>query len=252
MAASMIFHWLLAASLISSVCAADPVSDARAAYETGRYPEAVRLAQAPANAGNAQAQVLMGLMYQHGRGVPADPRKAAEWYQKAAAQGDAAAQNNLGFLYERGAGVPQDFRQAKDWYERAARQGYPFAERNLAVLYETGRGVPHDPAEAFRWYRDAAEQGSRFAQYKLGELFERGSGAPRDLVEAYKWYSLAAAQGYSDSNFARLKLTLQMVREQVAEGARRATEFAPVEQPGLDAPPEPQVPVPNHETEAGR
>ncbi len=48
-----------------------------------------------ADAGNAQAQFNLGVMYVQGEGVPKDDAKAVKWYQKAAAQGHADAQFNL-------------------------------------------------------------------------------------------------------------------------------------------------------------
>jgi TPR repeat protein len=48
-----------------------------------------------AQAGDAEAQFNLGVMYDRGQGVPQDDVQAAEWYRKAAEQGHAAAQNNL-------------------------------------------------------------------------------------------------------------------------------------------------------------
>ena len=50
-----------------------------------------------ANAGEAEAQWLLGLMYEKGGGVPQDLAQAAQWYRKAAEQGNVAAQCSLGW-----------------------------------------------------------------------------------------------------------------------------------------------------------
>ena len=47
-------------------------------------------------------------MYGSGEGVPNDGAEAAKWYRKAADQGYAKAQHNLGVLYDHGYGVPKD------------------------------------------------------------------------------------------------------------------------------------------------
>ena len=39
-------------------------------------------------------------------------RKAVHWFTKSAEQGFAEAQNNLGVMYENGRGVPQNYRKA--------------------------------------------------------------------------------------------------------------------------------------------
>lgn len=43
---------------------------------------------------------------------------------RAAEKGDAASQVILGLMYAKGFGVPQDLARAKELWERAARRGY--------------------------------------------------------------------------------------------------------------------------------
>ena len=74
-----------------------------------------------------------------------------------AEDGDPQAQNNLGILYEHGEGVPEDDVQAAHWYRLAAEQGLALAQSNLGLMYDKGEGVPKDAAEAVRWFRLAAE-----------------------------------------------------------------------------------------------
>ena len=78
-----------------------------------------------AEAGNAEGQYLLGVMYAIGDGVPKDAAKAFEWQQKAAAQGNADAQYILGFMYADGQGVPKDSVLAHMW-------------TNIAVTSATG------------------------------------------------------------------------------------------------------------------
>ena len=68
--------------------------------------------RARAEAGDAEAQVDLGVMYFVGDGVPQDYAEAVRWYRLAADQGHARAQFNLGFMYATGDGVPQDGVQA--------------------------------------------------------------------------------------------------------------------------------------------
>lgn len=52
-----------------------------------------------AEAGDARAMTLLGLIYHLGEGVPQDLLVAHDWYLKAAAKGDGDAITNLGALY---------------------------------------------------------------------------------------------------------------------------------------------------------
>ena len=58
-----------------------------AAYERGHYEMAMYDFEQRAMQGDPIAQFCLGYMYKHGKGVPPNPRKAIEWYTKAAEQG---------------------------------------------------------------------------------------------------------------------------------------------------------------------
>ena len=73
-------------------------------------------------------------MYANGEGVPKDPAKAVELFQKAAEQGNVDAQNNLGVMYYAGEGVPRDETKAKEWFKKAAAQGNADAQANLDAM----------------------------------------------------------------------------------------------------------------------
>ena len=62
-----------------------------------------------AEAGDAELQLALGVMYEQGKGIRQDYTEAVRWYRKAAEeQGFAVAQYNLGRMYEQGKGVRQD------------------------------------------------------------------------------------------------------------------------------------------------
>jgi TPR repeat protein len=58
------------------------------------------------------------------------------WYLASAKQDFPTAQNNLGMMYEKGKGVPKDFKKAFFWYRKAAEQNLGKAQNNLALMYE--------------------------------------------------------------------------------------------------------------------
>jgi len=80
-----------------------------------------------AKSGDERAQYNIGLMYEHGRGVPKDPHRAFKWYQRAAERGAVPAQHNLGTMYAAGVAVKKDLVQAYKWFHIAAVAGFGLA-----------------------------------------------------------------------------------------------------------------------------
>jgi TPR repeat protein len=110
---------ILLAALIVAVAAAAPAG-AKSPKRNGAYGgSAVSIAHAAA-AGNANAQMRLGFMYEYGRGIPQDYLLAAYWYRRAAEQGNPRGQHLLGLMYDRGLGVPNDYVEAYKWLNLAA------------------------------------------------------------------------------------------------------------------------------------
>ena len=96
-------------------------------------PESAAL-RVEANAGDADAQLLLGFIYQYGRGVPQDYAQAVAWYRKAADQGFADAQYNLGLMYGNGQGVPEDYVEGYKWLNLAAFRAFSEKKRYAETL----------------------------------------------------------------------------------------------------------------------
>jgi TPR repeat protein len=157
---------------------------------------------AKAKAGDATAQIAVAEAYEFGRGVQDNPKKAAEWYLKAAEQGNADAEEMLGLAYFLNNGVPQDYAKAAEWWRKAAVQGKSTAAYMLAVEYQKGgQGINQDLAEAATWYRKAAELGDYHAEYSLALLYDIGNGVPQDQTQAVALYRDAAAKGDAGAQF---------------------------------------------------
>jgi hypothetical protein len=93
------------------------------AYDEARYAAAVEACRPLADDGLADAQAIMGVLYQNGQGLSQDYTQAALWYDRAARQGHANAQANLANLYRYGAGVPRDYVESWAWFDTAAGVG---------------------------------------------------------------------------------------------------------------------------------
>jgi TPR repeat protein len=157
--------------------------------------------KAKAEAGDANAQSILGFRYETGDGVLQDYTKAVQWYTKSAGQGDIVAQYNLALHFHDGLGVAQDYAEAAMWYRKVADQGFGAAQINLGNCYHNGQGVTQDDAEAVKWFRKAADQGYAKAQFNLGFCYDDGQGVTQDYAEAVKWYRKAADQGFPDAQF---------------------------------------------------
>jgi TPR repeat protein len=109
--------------------------------------------------------------------------------QAKAEAGDAEAQYLLGNRYYYGKGVAKDQTDGVKWYRKAAAQNYSKAQNKLGYCYESGEGVAKDLVEAVKWYRKAADLNDAGGQYNLGRCYYKGTGVPKDLVEGGKMAS---------------------------------------------------------------
>jgi TPR repeat protein len=100
-----------------------------AAYERGDFAAALREWRPLADEGSVEAQFNLGLLYYHGKGVPADPAEAHVWYLKAAEGGYARAQYRVAEMYENGDGIRKDLIQAHFWFRVAADRKYADAKK---------------------------------------------------------------------------------------------------------------------------
>ncbi|MBN8950122.1 MULTISPECIES: peptidoglycan-binding protein [unclassified Rhizobium] len=166
----------------------------------------------------------IGARYTDGRGVPADMKQAAAWYQLSADKGYAPAQYRLASMYEKGNGVDHDLAKAKQYYEQAANQGNASAMHNLAVLYASGTAGSQDYDSAASWFSRAADLGVSDSQFNLAILYARGNGVKQDLQESYKWFAIAAKSGDKDAAQKRDEVANAMKPADL-EGARAKVDL---------------------------
>jgi len=166
-----------------------------AAFKNKDFQLAYREWKESAEAGKAEAQFDLGVLYAQGLGVRRDLTQAAAWYRKSAEQGNAAAQFALGQLYSRGWGVPRDEADAIRWFQMANSVDSDGPPTDWAPV--EGYGMQRDPRQAAYWYRQAADKGHAEAQFNLGRLYSSGAGVKRDEEQAARWISASATQGYA-------------------------------------------------------
>lgn len=194
---------------------------------------------------NAQAQMVLGGMYEIGLGVARNDEKCAYWWQRASNNGHLNATKALGSMYFSGRGVPQDYAKAMQLYLKAAEGGHPHAIKYVALGYKRGMGLPQDDAKAAEWADKAAElggadstvvflesyesedtevrtdaeifaeflrqaeKGNSRAFFYVGAAYLSGIGTPQNYPEAVEWMRRAAEQNLS-AGLSGLGLLLQL------------------------------------------
>lgn len=148
-----------------------------------------------------------------------------------AEHGDANAQVLLGALFQDGCGTASSYSEAVKWYKSASEQGHPVAQVLLANRYQWGEGVRKDPNKTWELYQIAADQNYAEAFYGLATLHYFVSG-PKNLIEAYKWAKLAAAHlkglGHKHLVISMIGLCEQeMTADEIAEAKRLISEWIP-------------------------
>lgn len=180
---------------------------------------AIEYLRKSADLGFVPAQVVLGFMYETGFSVAREPRRAADWYKKAAQQGDPLAAWLLGRVIYLGEVPPLGVNDAVTWLERAASD--PFAQYLLGMI----KLQKHDYTQAAGLFQKASERGLPQAQYELGMLLQRGPGSvKRDRFEAYVWLLMAANAGYGNPELQSLESDLGATRTEEAKTTARQRE----------------------------
>jgi TPR repeat protein len=193
--ATRLGRWGWGVLLLAAVPAFADTAAGLAAFKSKDYLRAYKEWKAGAEAGQAEAQFDLGVLYAQGLGVQRDLNQAASWYRKSADQGNAEAQFALGQMYARGWGVPRDTADAIRWFQLSNSvdsDGPP-----TDWLSVEGYGIEKDPQQAAYWYQQAANSGHAEAQYFLGLFYAKGQGVKRDEEQAARWMSASASQGYA-------------------------------------------------------
>lgn len=138
--------------------------------------------------------------------------------------GDADAQVELGILYYGGDVVRQNFGKAEFYFRLASEQGEPTAQNNLGWMYLNGLGVAKDYAKAEQFFTMAAESGLMLAQANLGSMFSEEADI-QDRVKGHMWLTIAAANGNKVSGKKAWLMEVMMSKEQIAEAKRLADEW---------------------------
>lgn len=143
-------------------------------YRTGKRPDERTI----------QVTREIGFLDYHSNSFYQDYEKAFFWLSKAAKKENADSENELGLLYEAGRGVEANPDSAFYWYMRAAKQCLPQAQNNVARLYFFGEGITTDFQKSYAWASIAYDNGITEVERPLAVLREKLS--EKELQEAEK------------------------------------------------------------------
>lgn len=130
--------------------------------ENQDYKKALDWYQLGVKKGGGQSQYRLGLLHQHGNGVPTNPELASTWILSAANQGELKAQL---WLAKRGL-KNKNYESAEKWFLLMARQKSPLAQYNLGWMYLT----QDKNKKALHWLKLAADNGQPNAIHVLDNL----------------------------------------------------------------------------------
>jgi TPR repeat protein len=165
------------------------------------YGKALALFQKAAASGHPMAEESLGIMYVIGHGTQRNPAEAFKWFQKAAEHGYAQGVDDVGWMYYRGEGTERDPAKAVELFRKASELGSPSGMNRLGIAYAEGKGVSRDNVQAVSWFRKAAEAGDVQAQFNLAQKYDLGGGVQKDHTEVAIWYRKAAEQDYEPAQF---------------------------------------------------
>ncbi|WP_336813633.1 tetratricopeptide repeat protein [Bosea sp. MMO-172] len=124
--------------------------------------EAMRLYRLAAEQGDAPAQDMLSWMLLE-RGDLADRTEALRWAQAAAEAGVATSMTRLGMMHHDALGVERDADTAAQWWQRGMAAGDPDSEAMLGAATLLGQGVPADAKRALALLLGAEGKGSPLA-----------------------------------------------------------------------------------------
>ncbi|QLF69871.1 SEL1-like repeat protein [Peteryoungia desertarenae] len=158
---------------------------ARVEVKLGNYERARTLLEEALAKGYTLAAVELGLLYDTGRGVEADLKKALELYQLAADAGWGVAYSNIGDLYRLGLGVEKDEARALELYNQAIAKGNEAALGRKALMLAGAHQEGDDPRPVVSALLEAAIRGEAVGSAELGLAYLNGRfGLPVDPVAA--------------------------------------------------------------------
>jgi len=141
---------------------------------------------------------------------------------KLAEQGNAEAQYIVGEMYEKGAGVTKNKAQALIWFEKSAAQGHKKSGYKLLFLEIQSNGLNDYTKTQLGGLRKEAASGSADAQYFLGKMYAAGVGMPKSLNHALTWLNKATFNGIAEAEHEAIAVEEELNKIRERQAAKRS------------------------------
>ena len=115
-------------------------------------------------------------------------KEAVKWAQKAADNGSGEGCWILGLAYEHGRGVKEDLNLAIEYYEKGVNLGHAKCMGNLGAIYMNGQVKGKTKEDGFRLMKKAAELGDVHSMKNVGSCYQFGNGVDDSMRKAIYWY----------------------------------------------------------------
>ncbi len=157
-------------------------------YSSSDYPKLDTLVtntRTAAEAGDARAQMLYGLMISGLPQLKMSRSDAMPWFLKSAQAGMPSAQFTIGYSLLQGWGCECEENKGLVWLHKAAAADQSDAQVALANYLLRGEPIPEDVAKARKWLERAVASENRDAKFYLAALLAAGvDPASRDPQRA--------------------------------------------------------------------
>jgi hypothetical protein len=176
-----------ACSMAQMLDRADPLAPSR--------DRIVALLEGFASQADGAAQSALALWHMEGKHGLKDKQLALKLFRRAARGGNAFAQAWLGDALATGKGIKANPKESAVWYELAALQGHGGAIRALTKVIVSAGSAPEEMLRLFKLWHKSAERGDADAQRVVGDFFMRGVGVERSAADAERWLTASVEQG---------------------------------------------------------
>jgi len=182
---------------------------------------------------STDSMIRLGDSFFYGKTQDKDPKKAEEWYTKAAEKGDPkgftqlgmlkkeegkmsqaaalflwASENHnpeayyqIGLLYQQGVPFGKDSKKMFEYTLKAATRGHAKAINRLALMNLNGEGTDRCYTTAFRNFNKAIKQGCVDAINNIAFMYEKGWGVEKSDKDALQWYHFADYKGNKAASY---------------------------------------------------
>ena len=153
--------------------------------------------------GDIYSMLELGRMYQEGRNVEQDGKKAVKYYKKALNTKDGKDNINvmrsIADIYRFGTGVEKDGKVAIKYLKSAIKAAAKTPSidvdevkrviyNEIGEIYFSGDGIEKSTPTAMKWYQKAATLNNIGSMIKMADIYRNGNGIEQNGKAAIKWY----------------------------------------------------------------